>query len=126
MRTKEFQFKKTKTVKPVTTHDAISIDLTVNEAADLHALISVAHTPNGRYLPLLAALANFTEKHGVTSDLEPCGVFRMRRAVPAQPRHRRARTGDAVRAVLRDGVYYYVFCDTGEPVVEAEVVPDGK
>lgn len=70
MRTKEFTFKKTKRVKQVEEHAAISIDLTVKEAADLVQYLAGAHTPDCRYQPLLDALRAFIIKYPeVKSDL---------------------------------------------------------
>lgn len=69
MKTKTFTFKKTKRVKTVTEYPAISVDLTVKEAADLVAYLTPATTPDGRYQNLLDALRNFAREHGAVSDL---------------------------------------------------------
>ena len=67
MKTKAFTFKKT--VKTVKEFQGISVDLTVCEAADLVAYLKAAATPDGRFLPLLEALQDFTALHGGKSDL---------------------------------------------------------
>lgn len=69
MKTKEFTFKKTKRVKVVSEYHAISVDLTVKDAADLVAYLAGAHTPDLRYQPLLDKLRDFVNKHGGVSDL---------------------------------------------------------
>ncbi len=69
MRVKPFTFTKTKRVK--TEHKGISIDLTVKEAADLAAYLSVAATPDCRYNDLYDALSCFARENGVSSDLTP-------------------------------------------------------
>lgn len=71
MRTSEFTFKKTKRVKVVTEHAGISIDLTVQEAADLAAYLRPVGTPDCRYQPLYEAVSGFAKKHGAVSDLVP-------------------------------------------------------
>lgn len=72
MRTNSFTFKKTKSVKIVTEYPAISIDLTVTEAADLAAYIRPASTPDCRFRELLYALKKFLWANGnPQSDLVP-------------------------------------------------------
>jgi hypothetical protein len=67
MRSKPFTFKKTKRIKQVVHHPAISVDLTVQEAADLYVVLAhvagaddVASTVmNELFLPLLDAIEDF-------------------------------------------------------------------
>lgn len=75
MRTKPFTFKKTERVKVVTEYKGISVDLTVQEAADLAAYLTPAMTPDCRFIPLLEALQAFIGANGgVKSDLVHCDV----------------------------------------------------
>ena len=80
MRASEFTFKKTKRIKVVVQHRAISIDLTEKEAADLLAYLVPACTPDGRYQDLTDALRCFCEKSGTVSDLRSASSFRMVKA----------------------------------------------
>ncbi len=74
MRTKEFTFKKTKRVKTVTEHPAISVDLTVQDAANLQALLGQATGP-GSGTTIYQALRDFVDKNNGTPEFEPSTTY---------------------------------------------------
>ncbi len=72
MRTNKFTFKKTKKIKVVEEHKGLSVDLTLQEASDLLAIIcrigGISKARTETFEPLLDALKSFLSENGKFCD----------------------------------------------------------
>ncbi len=79
MRAKEFTYQKTKKVKTITKFQGISLDLTVQEAADLKELLGNVGTGSlpaqQLFTGLYQELCNFLRKNGSPTPTIRCGFM---------------------------------------------------
>lgn len=89
MRAKEFTYQKTKRVKTITKFNGISLDLTVQEAADLKELLGNVGTESlpaqQLFTGLYQELCNFLRKNGSPAPTIRCGLLYAPSLLSGQP-----------------------------------------